>query len=159
MKRSCCCLLPACFKSKAARRGIELSQLTIIQTIALPLVLVAVDVGSDGNMLSNMVSIMNTLAATNTTINKLNSTDDNVTEQLNSSSTEEIENRQGEGPLGALFGMSCAILFFSMLNLMYSKPAKTLIRNARTSVLMSSRELESKDVPVPIGESFSFVII
>ena len=29
---------------------------------------------------------------------------------------------------------------------------KNLVGNARTSVLMDSREMESKDVPVPIGD-------
>ena len=110
MKRSC--FLKS---SPAARRGIELSRLTIIKAIAVPLVLVAVDVASDGNMLYSMSSY---------------STDDT---------------------LGSLFAASCFILGFSLLNLLVANPIKTLIRNARTSVLMKSREMESKDVPVPIG--------
>ena len=57
MKRSCCSILPACLKlSPAARRGLELSRLTIIKAIAVPLVIVAVDVASDGSMLYFMPS-------------------------------------------------------------------------------------------------------
>ena len=74
MKRSC--FLKS---SPAARRGIELSRLTIIKAIAVPLVLVAVDVATDGNMLYFMPSDIDTLRATNMTIDTLNSTDDNVT--------------------------------------------------------------------------------
>merc|ERR1719458_1898664 len=60
-------------------------------------------------------------------------------------------NQQGEtSKLRGLFGASCFILGFSLLNLLVANPIKTLIRNARTSVLMGSREMESKDVPVPI---------
>ena len=109
MKRSCCLK-----SSPAARRGIELSRLTIIKAIAVPLVLVAVDVATDGNMLYFM-------------------------------STEG-------GFFDSLFVASCFILGFSLLNLLLENPIKTLIRNARTSVLMQSREMESKDVPVPIGD-------
>ena len=81
----------------------------------MPLVLVAVDVASDGNMLYFM-------------------------------------NTYETSKLGGFYVVSCFILFFSVLNLLLEKPIKTLIRNARTSLLMGSREMESKDVPVPIGD-------
>ena len=142
-KRSCFRLLPTCFKSKAPSKGIELSWLTIIQAICLPLVLVAVDVGSDGNMLSFMNSF------TNGTINTFNSTDDNLTEQNNSTISAEKENQRS---LGGLLAASGIILIFSVLNLIYGNPAKTLFRNARTLSLMASREMESKDAPQPIGD-------
>ena len=136
MKRSCCLK-----SSPAARRGIELSRLTIIKAITVPLILVAVDVASDGNMLYFMSSIFESLRATDMTIDTLNNTDDNVT-----------GNQQDETlKLIGLFNASCFILGFSLLNLLVENPIKTLIRNARTSVLMKSREMESKDVPVPIG--------
>ena len=56
--------------------------------------------------------------------------------------------------VAGLFYASCVILSFSMFNLIFGNPTKTLIRNVRTSVLMASREMESKDVPLPIGEYF-----
>ena len=155
MKRSCFNVLPACFKSSPpARRGIELSRFTIIKSIAVPLVVVAVDVASDGNLLYDMKSYIDTLKVTNTTSNTFNSTDDNVTEQHNNStsSSETGKNLQEARTLGGLFVVSGCILLNSILNLIFENPAKTLIRSARTSALMSSRELESKDVPVPIGE-------
>ena len=136
-----------CFKS--ARRGVELSQLTIIQTIAMPLALVALDVYTDGTFLSDMNSHLASLISTNTTSYVNNSTDDNVTEQQNNSTSAETENWH------ALRGLSMAstiIISFSMLNLIFGNPFKTLIRNARSSALMASREMESKDVPLPIGE-------
>merc|ERR1719264_443151 len=52
--------------------------------------------------------------------------------------------------LRGLFMASCFILGFSLLNLLVANPIKSLIRNARASLLMGSREMESKDVPVPI---------
>ena len=54
--------------------------------------------------------------------------------------------------VAGLFYASCVILVFSLLNLIVGNPTKTLISNVRTSVLMASREMESKDVPLPIGE-------
>ena len=58
-----------------------------------------------------------------------------------------------------LFLASQAILICSILNLIFGNPAKTLIRNAQTSTLMASRELEQKDVPVPIGDIFTLLQI
>merc|ERR550532_1146555 len=52
--------------------------------------------------------------------------------------------------LGFLFIVSIWILIFSTMNLLRSNPLATLVRNARTTVMMNSRELERKDVPVPL---------
>ena len=49
----------------------------------------------------------------------------------------------------------CFILVVSMLNLIFVNPSKSLIRSACTSVFMASWELESKDVPLPIGDYFN----
>ena len=144
MKRSCCCILQVCFKTKVQAKGIEISQFTIIKTIGLPLVVVAVDVATDSNLLFDMNSYIDSLRVNSTS----NSTDDNVTEML----TTTIST--GGDELSGLFWASIVILLFSMLNLIFGNPAKTLIRNVRISVLMESREMEAKDVPLPIGEFF-----
>ena len=57
-----------------------------------------------------------------------------------------------------VFGLSCSILLSSLLNLVFSNPLATLLINARTSVLMKTRELERKDVPVPLG-AFNIVML
>ena len=123
-----------------------------MQTIAMPLALVAVDVASDGNLLYYMKSYIGTQWATNTTSFTINST--NVTELQNSTTPAETGNQQGGEALSSLYIISCSILGASMLNLIFGNPFKTLIRNARTSAFMASRELESKDVPLPMGEYF-----
>ena len=67
-------MLKVCFKTKVQAKGIEISQFTIIKTIGLPLVVVAVDVATDSNLLFDMNSYIDTLRANSTS----NSTDDNV---------------------------------------------------------------------------------
>ena len=149
MKRSCYSVLPACFKSSPpARRGIELSRFTIIKAIAVPLVVVAVDVATDGNLLYDMKSYIDHLKATSTRSRTINSTDDYM----------RIDYIRIDAASG-LFLASQVILICSILNLIFGNPAKTLIRNARTSALMASRELETKDVPVPIGDIFTLLQI
>ena len=128
----------------------QLSQLTIIHTIGVPLIIVAADVATDGNLLFDMNSYIDTLNNTSS-----NSTYDNVTEIHNSTTSTETANRQGVVALDGLFTASYLILALSMLNLIIGNPATTLIRKLRTSVLMASREMESKDVPLPIGDYFS----
>ena len=108
----------------------------------------AADVVTDGNLLFDMSYYIDTFWANDTG----DSTYDNVTELHNSTTSTETANGQGADALFGLFQASCFILAFSMLNLIFGNPAKTLIRNVRTSVLMGSRELESKDVPLPIGD-------
>ena len=112
------------------------------------MVIVAADVATDGNLLFEMKSYIDTLAANSTS----NSTVDNVTEILNSTTSSETGNREAAAALRGLWLASIFILFFSMLNLIFGNPVKLLIRNVRTSVLMESREMETKDVLVPIGE-------
>ena len=121
------------------------------QVIGVPLGLVALDIGSDGNLLLFMNS--NT-RGTNTTVLTNNSTENNFTIQHNNSS---IEAGNEQGVLGALFGLfyaSACVLSYSLLNLILENPAKTLIRSVRTSALMGSREMNAKDVPVPIGKIY-----
>ena len=120
----------------------------------MPLALVALDVYTDGNLLSFMASIIHPFQANNKTNNANSIADNNVTELQNSTTSPETGNQQGGEALLGLFLASCIILFASMLNLIFGNPFKTLIRNARTSALMASRELESKDVPLPMGEYF-----
>ena len=125
-------------------RGVEISKLTFLRTIGLPLVLVMVDIGSDGNMCYFMSDYIGNLRGTTTL------TSNNLTNQ-NNPSTNALH-VQGKDELTGLFITSVCILVFSMLNLIFQKPAKTLIRSAQTCALMESRELESKDVPLPIGD-------
>ena len=124
-------------------RGVEISKLTFLRTIGLPLVLVMVDIGSDGNMCYFMSDYIGNLRGTTTL------TSNNLTNQNNPS--REALHVQGKDELTGLFITSVCILVFSMLNLIFQKPAKTLIRSAQTCALMQSRELESNDVPLPIG--------
>ena len=123
-------------------RGVEISKLTFLRTIGLPLVLVMVDIGSDGNMCYFMSDYIGNLRGTTTL------TSNNLTNQNN----PEALHVQGKDELTGLFITSVCILVFSMLNLIFQKPAKTLIRSTQTCALMESRELESKDVPLPIGD-------
>ena len=113
------------------------------------MVIVAADVATDGNLLFDMKSYIDTLRANGTS----NSTVDNVTEILNSTASSETGNREAADALGGLWVASVWILAFSMLNLIFGDSTKTLIRNVRTSVLMASREMEAKGVPLPIGEN------
>ena len=121
------------------------------QVIGVPLGLVALDIGSDGNLLYFMDSY---LKATNTTALTNNSTENNFTMQHNNSSIEAGNEQGVGGALDGLFAQSICILFFSLLNLILENPAKTLIRSVRTSALMGSREMNAKDVPVPIGKIY-----
>ena len=117
----------------------------------MPLGLVALDMGSDGNLLFFMNSYLDTIRAQNTRILTNNSTNNNFTAQHNnsSSSIETVAWR-----LEGLFIGSCLIIGFSLLSLILENPAKTLIRSVRTSALMRSKEMNAKDLPVPIGNVF-----
>ena len=120
------------------------------QVIGVPLGLVALDIGSDWNLLVFMESFLD---ATNTTVLTNNSTENNFTMQ-HSNSSIEAGNEQRARALYGLFAGSCCVLFFSLMNLILENPAKTLIRSVRTSALMGSREMNAKDVPVPIGKIY-----
>ena len=134
-KKFCRSIMPACFNNKPAspRRGIELSWLTIFKATVVPSVFVAWDVGTDGKMVYNMAFVIRQIYHNDTP--------------------------------GLFFGLflflwiaSCVILSVSMVNLIFGNPSKSLIRNAHTSVFIASRELESKDVPLPIGDYFDSLI-
>ena len=120
----------------------------IYQVIGLPLGLVALDMGSDGNLLFFMNSFLDTIRAQNTKILPNNSTKNNFTVQHYNSL---IEAGRLEVVGEALFIGSCLIIGFSLLSLILENPAKTLIRSVRTSALMRSKEMNAKDLPVPIG--------
>ena len=120
----------------------------IYQVIGLPLGLVALDMGSDGNLLFFMNSYLDTIRAQNTRVLPNN----NFTVQHNNSSIETgSEQREVAWRLEGLFIGSCLIIGFSLLSLILENPAKTLIRSVRTSALMRSKEMNAKDLPVPIG--------
>ena len=122
----------------------------IYQVIGLPLGLVALDMGSDGNLLFFMNSYLDTIRTQNTRVLPNN----NFTVQhKNSSSSIETgsEQREVAWRLEGLFIGSCLIIGFSLLSLILENPAKTLIRSVRTSALMRSKEMNAKDLPVPIG--------
>ena len=84
------------------------------QVIGVPLGLVALDIGSDGNLLYFMYSY---LKATNTTVLTNNSTENNFTMQHNNSSIEAgnaqggADARVGFLEQGALLGLSTASCF------------------------------------------------
>ena len=169
MKRYCSCLVPACLRTKAPSRGLKISQLKmyqvcrkelpinvhvlIYQVIGLPLGLVALDMGSDGNLLFFMNSYLDTIRAQDTRVLPNNSTNNNFTVQHYNSL---IEAGRLEVVGEALFIGSCLIIGFSLLSLILENPAKTLIRSVRTSALMRSKEMNAKDLPVPIGNVVGF---
>ena len=78
--------------------------------------------------------------------------DTDITNSTASEQEEESEVVEGRILFG-LFFVSILILIASTWNLLRSNPLATLVRNARTTVMMNSRELERKDVPVPLGNS------
>ena len=66
-KRSCYRRFPAIFKSTTSpARGLQLSPFTIIQTIGVPVAIVAADVATDGKLLFDFSSYIDTLRANNT---------------------------------------------------------------------------------------------
>ena len=121
-------LLPNWMKSKASPNGMQINIFTLIQTILVPLVSVGVDISSDGVALGQMWSYY-----------------------------FDPQNNQFVWADGELF-LSSSILFFSVVNLVLSNPWASLLINARTTVLMKTRELERKDVPVPLG-AFNIVML
>ena len=142
----------------------------------MPVMLVGLDMISDGGVLAQMwpYTLFGKLIAGEYSLNK---TATNSTGTItNSSSTEPTGTQEGNGvvgrnsteveqgvqipvldaTLGCLFGVSIFILFLSTLNLLSSNWLSTLLRNARTTLMMESRELERKDAPVPLGNSWLF---
>ena len=82
-----------------------------------------------------------------------NGTGNDTDDMKNGTAATEQENRVivDESKLMYMMFVSICILLRSILNLFTSNPLATLLRNARTKIMMNSRELERKDVPVPLG--------
>ena len=78
--------------------------------------------------------------------------DTGVTNSTASEQEDQSEPMEGV-VLNFVFMFSITILIFSTMKLLLSNPLVTLVRDARTKVMMNSRELERKDVPVPLGNS------
>jgi len=145
----------------------------LAQTIVIPLLLVGADMVSDGGVLGQMwpytfyAKLLAGADSGNSTgganisrseeaaVNKERNMTVNDTGITNSTASEREEESEDveELILNFLFIVSILILFYSTVNLLLSNPLATLVRNARTTVMMNSRELERKDVPVPLGNS------
>ena len=135
--------------------------------IVMPLLLVGADMVSDGGVLGQMwpyTALAKLLAGAdsgNSTgeanisrsdeapLNEERNMTVNDTGITNSTASEALE----DVVLYSLFVVSIMILVASTVNLLRSNPLATLVRNARTTVMMNSRELERKDVPMPLGNS------
>ena len=142
----------------------------------MPVALVGSDMISDGGVLVQMWPytflakiFAGEYALYGTTTNSTGTT-------TNSSSTELAGDQEGNGTvvgsnstevepgvqsrvldftLSLLFLVSINILIFSTINLLFwSNWLSTLLRNAWTTLMMESRELERKDAPVPLGNNF-----
>ena len=124
-------ILPNWMKSKAPPNGMQINIVTLVKTILLPLVWVGFDIGSDGVVLREMWFVLTILDAS-------------------------YETRPDFAVV--LVVMSCICLLLSLLNLVLSNPCASLLINARTTVHMKTRELERKDVPVPLG-AFNIVML
>ena len=122
VKTTCGCYVTSRLKSATSTSTIKISPFTVIQVIVVPLAIIGVDIGTDGNFLRNMWPETN----------------------LSTGKEEVIA-------LDMLFLTSASILVISLMNLIGSNPLKSLIRSARTSTLMRSRKAESEDVALPIG--------
>ena len=101
----------------------QMSQLTVLKAICVPLAIAAADLATDTGLLINMWSYI-----------------------LNS----KVKDYMG---LMGVHAASISILIFSVINIVVGNPAKTLIRNAHTAVLMESRKLEKRDIRPSVGES------
>ena len=128
-------------------RGVQIGKFLLANTIVMPLLLVGSDILSDGGVLGQMWP--------HTMISKLLVGASGNQAQINS--TAQWQTGLGTGEeiwmLSYLFLVSILILIVSIVNLFRSNWLASLLRNARTTVMMSSRELERKDVPVPLGNS------
>ena len=157
------------------KKGLKIGRILLAQTIVMPLLLVGADMVSDGGVLGQMwpytllakylagaysgnstgggnVSRSDEAAVNeerNMTVNDTGITNSTASEQEDDSEAVDVEGMI----LFILFLVSIIILVGSTWNLLRSNPLATLVRNARTTVMMNSRELERKDVPVPLGNS------
>ena len=103
----------------------QMSQLTVLKAICVPLAIAAADIATDTGLLINMWSYILKVS-------------DNM------------------GLIGVR-SASIGILIFSVINMVVGNPAKTLIRNAHTAVLMESRKLEKRDIRPSVGESLDTI--
>ena len=103
----------------------QMSQLTVLKAICVPLAIAAADIATDTGLLINMWSYILKVS-------------DNM------------------GLIGVR-SASIGILIFSVINMIVGNPAKTLIRNAHTAVLMESRKLEKRDIRISVGESLDTI--
>ena len=101
----------------------QMSQLTVLKAICVPLAIAAADIATDTGLLINMWSYI-----------------------LNPKVKDD-------GGLTGVHVASISILIFSVINMVVGNPAKTLIRNAHTAVLMESKKLEKRDIRPSVGES------
>ena len=101
----------------------QMRQLTVLKAICVPLAIAAADIATDTGLLINMWSYI-----------------------LNPEVTD------ASGLIGVRMA-SIFILVLSVINMVTGNPAKTLIRNAHTAVLMESRKLEKRDIRPSVGES------
>ena len=155
------------------KKGLKIGRILLAQTIVMPLLLVGADMVSDGGVLGQMWSYTtwakllagadsgnstgggNISRSDEVAVNeerKRRVNDTGITDSTASEQQDYSENVEGL-ILGFLFIVSLIILFASTVNLLRPNPLATLVRNARTTVMMNSRELERKDVPVPLGNS------
>ena len=178
MKRSCLSKLPKCIKTMSPKKGIQIGKFLLAKTIVMPLMLVCSDLLSDGGVLGQMwphtmigklLADSGNQAELNSTTTANSSSSGSVNEErnrtvngdafTNSTATEQEYLGLGLGQekwiLFYLFIVSILILIVSIVNLLRSNSLATLLRNARTTVMMNSRELERKDVPVPLGNSLN----
>ena len=149
-KRSC---VPKCIKrmTSGPKKGLEIGPFLLAQTIVLPLILVGADMVTDGDMLGQMWPYTAFGKALAEALSG-NQVELNSTAGANISRSDEVAVDDDEGIiLGFLFFVSIIILLLSILNMCRSNPLASLVRNARTTVMMNSRELERKDVLVPLG--------
>ena len=102
-------------------------QLTVLKAICVPLAIAAADIATDTGLLINMWSYI-----------------------LN----PEVTESDASGLIGVRMA-SIFILVLSVINMVTGNPAKTLIRNAHTAVLMESRKLEKMDVRPSVGKNSS----
>ena len=140
---------PNWMKNSSPPNGLQMSTLLLFSTIVLPLMLVGADMVTDVGVLGQMWPY--TLwAKTLARRGSGNQAELNSTGAANSSS---VDTDMDEIPLFFLIIVSFLIFIASTVGLLFSNPLATLLRNACTTVMMNSRELERKDVPVPLGNS------
>ena len=155
------------------KRGLKIGPILLAQTIVMPLLLVGADMVSDGGVLGQMWPYTyfakylagaysgnstgggNVSRSDEAAVNEERNMTVNDTGITNSTASEqEDQSEDVEGLiLWCLFLASIVILILSTVKLLLSNPLATLVRNARTTLMMNSRELERKDVPVPLGNS------